>query len=148
MEGKWATSRHYAVPTTDVPVRDVAPILPLFNSLLQNYLFPALAHLFHAPLESMRIVDAFIVKYNADKQRSLPVHCDQSQFSFTVALNDRREYEGGGLYLAQSQTVHNVDSGGVVCFTGTTEHGGFPLFKGVRYIIAVFAYSVDAKNSI
>lgn len=148
MKGRWATSRHYAVPTTDVPVRDVAPILPLFNSLLQTFLFPALAHLFHAPPETLRIVDAFIVKYNASKQRALPVHCDQSQFSFTVALNDRREYEGGGLYLAQSQTVHNVDSGGVVCFTGSTEHGGFPLFKGVRYIIAVFAYSTDANKSV
>eukprot|EP00943_MAST-04B_sp_MAST-4B-sp1_P001901 g1901.t1 len=145
MKGKWATSRHYAVPTTDVPVRDVATVLPIFNSLLKSYLFPALAHLFNQSLESLRIVDAFIVKYNAEKQRSLPVHCDQSQFSFTVALNDQREYEGGGLYLANSQSVINVDSGGVVCFTGTTEHGGFPLYKGNRYIIAVFAYSTDSK---
>ena len=75
------------VPTTDVPVRDVSSILPLFNHLLQSRLFPAVSLLFKIAMESLRIVDAFVVKYNASKQRSLPVHCDQSQFSFTGVCN-------------------------------------------------------------
>jgi hypothetical protein len=46
---------------------------------------------------SISTIDAFVVKYDATKQRSLPLHCDQSEFSLTVALNSHDEdYQGGG----------------------------------------------------
>ncbi len=49
---------------------------------------------------SIRTIDAFVVKYDAKKQRSLPLHCDQSEFSLTVALNSYKEdYQGGGEWL-------------------------------------------------
>ena len=45
---------------------------------------------------SIRTIDAFVVKYDSSKQKSLPLHCDQSEFSLTVALNSMNEYNGGG----------------------------------------------------
>ena len=38
---------------------------------------------------SIRVVDAFVVRYSAERQRSLPLHTDQSQFSLTIAMNGR-----------------------------------------------------------
>ena len=59
------------------------------------------------PPRAIRVIDAFLVKYSAEKQRSLPLHCDQSQFSLTIAMNPREEYEGGGTFFA--------DAGAVAC---------------------------------
>ena len=51
----------------------------------------------------MRVHDAFIVRYDAenDKSLSLPEHCDTSAVSAIVALNSEEEgeYSGGGTWF-------------------------------------------------
>ena len=97
------------------------------------------------------------VKYSADEgaQRACRPHVDESTFSFTIALNDRCDYEGGGLWLerarrdgdeAWGQVVLNADAGGVVAFPGKARHGGAPITSGTRYIITLFCY-IDANKS-
>ena len=54
------------------------------------------------------------------------------------------EYQGGGLYLPDRKEVLNANAGGVIMFNGATSHGGYPVFHGTRYIIAVFCYSTQA----
>jgi hypothetical protein len=110
--GGWTTSRHYAVPTTDVPVAEVPALLPWFNALLEDRLMPMLAEQFgvpplgvppggrgpHTPPDAssacpgagagrLRVHDAFVVKYHEGAQRHLPLHLDQSHISLTIALN-------------------------------------------------------------
>ncbi len=34
-----------------------------------------------------------------NRQTYLPLHCDQSSHSYTIALNSSAEYEGGGTYF-------------------------------------------------
>ena len=64
---------------------------------------------------TVAVHDAFVVKYDASTssvssdddadggkgkgQRYLPLHCDQSSHSFTIALNSADDYEGGGTYF-------------------------------------------------
>jgi len=38
----WTTSRHYSVPTTDIPVHAVPPLLEWFNGALRSRIFPAI----------------------------------------------------------------------------------------------------------
>ena len=98
---------------------------------------------------------------NAGAQNSLAVHTDESAFSFTIALNDRSEYEGGGtcfesIRLSEADggskkddfepLTLNADAGGVVAFPGTIRHGGSPVTKGVRYIIPLFLYLCENGN--
>ena len=100
--------------------------------------------------DDIRVHDAFIVKYEAAGQRELAVHQDESTFSFTIALNDRSEYEGGGTFFegireAGSEDEYtplalNADGGGVVCFGGKLRHGGQAITSGTRYIIPLFVY--------
>ena len=42
-KGGWTTSRHYTVPTTDVPLTELQDVLPWFNAALSRTLLPALA---------------------------------------------------------------------------------------------------------
>lgn len=43
----WTTQRHYAVPTTDIPIQSVKPILDMFNQLLSSQIYNLLYHQFN-----------------------------------------------------------------------------------------------------
>ncbi len=140
LNGKWTTERHFKVPTTDVPVRKVRGLLEWFNEQLKSKIFPSMGRHFKVNPSSLRIIDAFLVKYEEGAQRSLPLHCDQSEFSLTVAMNSKNDYVGGGTYFARTCDVANADVGGMVGFRGHLLHAGYPVQAGVRYIIVVFSY--------
>jgi len=69
----------------------------------------------------------FVFTDDAAKQCSLPLHCDQSQYSLTVALNSLSEYEGGGTFFAHTGEAVNCDIGGVISFEGGLLHSGHPM---------------------
>ena len=80
----WTTSRHYAVPTTDIPVYQIPELLSWFNEQLKYKIFPAMEVNFDidSSCSRLRIFDAFLVKYDASTgQKRLPLHNDQSEFS-------------------------------------------------------------------
>ena len=109
--------------------------------MCSEYLFPAGAAQYRVPASSIRVIDAFVVKYTASLQSHLPVHTDQSQFSMTVALNGPDQYNGGGTYFVDLDRPLNCAAGGVISFEGALAHGGHPITRGTRYIIALFLYS-------
>lgn len=152
----WTTDRHVQAPTTDIPVSSVPAIREWFDESLRTRLFPMVhsrfPYAFNDPSE-MRVLDAFVVRYDAREQASLPTHQDENTFSFTIALNDRDEYEGGGTRFERlrpvdsppgtefGETILNADAGGVVAFPGKLRHGGNVVTKGRRYIIPLFLYA-------
>jgi hypothetical protein len=138
--GNWTTSRHYAVPTTDVPVASIPVVRDWFNIALKTKLFPFIAGHFEQDASSLRLIDAFVVRYTAEAQRSLPLHVDQSQFSLTIAMNPTCEYDGGGTVFAETGDVANGEAGDVIAFDGSLLHGGYPVSRGTRYIIVAFVY--------
>ena len=99
----------------------------------------------------MRVHDAFIVRYDAEKDHSfhLPEHSDTSAMSFTVALNDKDEFEGGGTWFEALGSekgegkVVDAEVGCCTAFAGPMRHAGFPITKGVRMILVLFLYIED-----
>ncbi|CAM9520061.1 unnamed protein product, partial [Ectocarpus sp. 12 AP-2014] len=93
-------------------------------------------------LRRLRVHDAFVVRYDAAAQRSLPLHTDQGELSLTISLNGTGEYEGGGTWFeGLGRAVRPEEAGHVVVFPGgRTVHGGREVTRGVRYILAVFLY--------
>ena len=198
----WGTARHYAVPTTDVAVRELPRTLAWFNGAMRTRIGPLVAaaaslgdgvftqqrrrrrrrrrrgpasELEDAVtdaadtdsddddddvsvnnsssddgsgpsaahfLRRLRVHDAFVVRYDAAAQRSLPLHTDQGELSLTISLNGADEYEGGGTWFeGLGRAVRPEEAGHVVVFPGgSTVHGGREVTSGVRYILAVFLY--------
>lgn len=111
--GEWTTSRHYYVPTTDIPIHDIPELLHLFQDIWKTKLEPLFQRQFSSLFSSAKdsriyIHDAFIVRYNVNEEKShghrqqqcyLPMHYDESYISFTIALNKVDEYAGGGELL-------------------------------------------------
>ena len=76
--GGWHTARHYSVPTTDMNVHELPSTLRILNLALEHHMFAALAWQYGVAADRLRVFDAFVVKYDAAGQRSLPIHTDQS----------------------------------------------------------------------
>lgn len=57
-----------------------------------------------------------------------------------IALNGLDEYDGGGTFFPCLGRALRPAGGHVLSFRGGILHGGDPLLKGVRYIIACFCY--------
>jgi hypothetical protein len=139
--GSWATQRHFAVPTTDLQVCAVPRLLEWFGAALRERIFPALGAQYGVVPGRMRVIDAFLVKYEAKGgQVSLPLHSDQSEYSLTMPLNEQAEFEGGGTYFAGLGRALNCCAGGIVAFPGRLTHGAAPITAGVRYVIVAFLY--------
>ena len=145
--GGWTTTRHYAVPTTDLPVHEIPQLLEFFSMILANRLRPLMAHQFGlgevgVDGRDLQVHDAFIVRYDAEGgQRHLPVHTDDSSHSFTIALNDYESYEGGGTYICSLGRSYRPSVGGILTFRGDQiQHGGDPVVRGTRYVIVGFLY--------
>ena len=148
-QGGWNTSRHYAVPTTDLPIHSIPGILDDWNQLMDLAIAPALATVIsNAKPQDFRVHDAFIVKYDSnDGQYYLPVHRDQGQLSLTIALNDHDEYTGGGTLFHSHDVIVRPSVGNFVAFKSALLHAGAPILNGKRYIIAVFLYLEDPTST-
>ena len=88
-----------------------------------------------------------MVRYDAAAQRSLPLHQDDSHLSLTIALNSGDEFDGGGTGFADvrggsrvAPLVVRPDLGHAVAFPGGLWHGGEPITRGRRYVIAAFLW--------
>jgi hypothetical protein len=104
--------------------------------MLARHFFPHTS----SSLVAVVIHDAFVVRYSHGEQNHLPLHQDESSHSITMALNDDSDYEGGGTYFEALGGVVRPPAGRALLFDGQLVHGGDPITKGTRYIIAAFLF--------
>jgi tetratricopeptide (TPR) repeat protein len=137
----WTTSRHYAVPTNDVPVHSIPQLLSWFNQWMDSTVRPLFSKQFDVAPANIFVHDAFVVRYEAARTNNfLPVHVDESTHSFVLVLNG--DFDGGGTYFCDHYTTLSPKTPGcLVSFRGASlRHGGNVVTKGTRYIMAVFLY--------
>eukprot|EP00536_Pseudo-nitzschia_multiseries_P010188 jgi/Psemu1/288948/fgenesh1_pg.304_\ len=126
--GGWTTSRHYSVPTTDLPIHKVPNLLEWFQRWMPEVLFPLLR-------------DQFETMDHGKANQRFYVH-DAFLVRCVLALND--DFDGGGSYLYSLEQSVNPSTGGMISFLGNRcLHGGTPVTRGVRYILAIFLYQDD-----
>lgn len=126
LNGVWGTVRQSSVKTTDVAVEDIIPLRPWLLALMHSKIFPLLAVAFPKLADfsnllnsdgtsRLKVHDAFIVRYDAegDKSLSLPEHCDTSSMSVIFALNKEDKGEDSGEFccdhLMQSISLFQFD---------------------------------------
>ena len=92
------------------------------------------------PCHMWGLRDAFIIKYEMDKQRELRVHNDASLVTGSVKLND--DYEGGILeFPRQGITNKDIPVGKCILFPGQVTHGHLStkLLSGTKYSLTIWS---------
>lgn len=136
-------------------LRQIPGLLDWFEHRLRTRMFPMLQSLYPEAIphpDALRCYDAFISRYEADGMKSLEVHQDTTDFTFTIALNPTSDYDGGGTIFPSLRaankpadapfeyTVVKPEVGCIAAFPGKLRHGGNEITRGVRYMIPLFIY--------
>lgn len=133
----WTTTRHINYPTTDIPVEKIPKIFTFILESTKN-LCNEIEKYYNLSTDiRFNIIDLFIVKYDINKQNYLDIHTDGSFFTFNIALNDSKDYEGGGTYF-EDGLITKLEKGDVLIHSGKIKHGGIEITKGVRYLLVGF----------
>ena len=100
------------------------------------------------PCHMYGLRDAFIIKYEMDKQRSLRLHTDASLVTGSVKLND--DYEGGLLeFPRQGITNKDIPIGKCLLFPGQVSHPhtSTELLSGVKYSLTIWSSRFDKDEN-
>ncbi len=131
---------HYAdnVPSQDLRLREIG----LWNELERhwNKTVYDIVYKYWEPCHMYGLRDAFIIKYEMDKQRSLRLHNDASMVTGSVKLND--DYTGGVLkFPRQNITNEDIPIGKLILFPGQCTHGhtSTELLSGTKYSLTIWS---------
>jgi len=130
-------------------IKDVPGVKQWFIEKCKSRMFPLLKKKFPDFVDSVEdlVVDnAYLFKYKPEPGLRTEVHTDGGCLSFTFALNEKSEYEGGGTWVEGLTSDDDPDMGQVIemdvghCTIrpGGIRHCGNPLKSGTRYIIGGF----------
>ena len=131
---------HYAdnVPSQDLRLKEIG----LWNELERhwNKTVYDVVYKYWEPCHMYGLRDAFIIKYEMDKQRSLRLHNDASMVTGSVKLND--DYTGGVLkFPRQNITNSDIPIGKLILFPGQCTHGhtSTELLSGTKYSLTIWS---------
>lgn len=128
------------VPGMELRIREIDELL--FQDLQKHWnkiVYDIVAKFWH-PCHMWGLRDAFVIKYDMDGQRSLPVHTDASLVTGSIKLND--DYDGGELYFPrQGYSNLKVEVGQCILFPGQCSHGhtSTELLRGNKYSLTLWS---------
>ena len=111
-----------------------------------THIYPVV-HDFWNPCHMWGMRDAFLIKYEMDKQRDLPLHNDASLVTGSVKLND--DYEGGVLeFPRQKLSNKDIPIGKCILFPGQVTHGHLStsITKGTKYSLTIWSQRYSGDN--
>mmetsp|Transcript_7734 Transcript_7734/g.8835 ORF Transcript_7734/g.8835 Transcript_7734/m.8835 type:complete len:574 (-) Transcript_7734:394-2115(-) len=131
-------------------IKDVPEVREWYVRKVKTRLFPILRRQFPHFVDSVAdlVVDnSYFFKYTPIPGRRTDIHTDQGCLSFTIALNSKHEYEGGGTWVEglksldgkeENKGMIEMDTGHVTVRPAGIRHCGMPVTEGTRYIIGGF----------
>ena len=111
-----------------------------------KHIYPIVSE-FWNPCHMWGMRDAFLIKYEMDKQRDLPLHNDASLVTGSVKLND--DYEGGVLeFPRQKLSNKDIPIGKCILFPGQVTHGHLstPITEGTKYSLTIWSQRYTGDN--
>lgn len=138
--GEWKNDRHVRYPTYDISIDKLS--VPVMNYILiffMKNIGGLIYNRFNISSDNydLNIVDAFIVKYEEDKQRSLDFHCDDSHMSALLLLSNENSFTGGGTQFDSGLSVY-PNQGDILLFGSKYKHQGLEINSGVRMVLTFF----------
>lgn len=130
-------------------IKDHPEVRDWFVEKCRSRIFPLLRRKFPEfvdNIEDLVVDNAYLFKYIPQPGLRTEIHTDGGCLSFTFALNEKSDYEGGGTWVEglssdedpeMGETIE-MDVGQCTIRPGGIRHCGNPLKSGTRYIIGGF----------
>ena len=134
------------VPSQDLRLKEIG----LWESLEEhwNQSVYDIVYDYWNPCHMYGLRDAFIIKYEMDKQRSLRLHTDASLVTGSIKLND--DYEGGILeFPRQGISNKDIPIGKCILFPGqvTHPHTSTELLSGTKYSLTIWSSRYESDRN-
>ena len=143
--GNWDSLKYDKFPAQEIRIKELGLWTEL-EAKWNEFIVPILEK-YWKPTEMYGLRDAFVMRYNLDTQRDLPLHTDASLVTGSVKLND--DYEGADLFYPR-QNISNKDIpvGKILLFPGMVTHGHecLPLTKGTKYSFTIWSNRFPGDN--
>jgi tetratricopeptide (TPR) repeat protein len=126
-------------------IQSVPTVHQWFVQTCRDRLFPLLRQTFKdffSSADDLCVDNAYLFRYTPESGQRTDVHTDSGVVSFTIALNSKAEYNGGGTWLEGLEENDGVlemnQAGQVTIRPGGLKHCGNAVDSGIRYIIGGF----------
>ncbi|GKZ01036.1 hypothetical protein MPSEU_001055000 [Mayamaea pseudoterrestris] len=143
--GEWPLQSSGQYQVAGFFIKSVPSVHEWFTKTCRERLFPLLSQQFDnffASPDDICVDNAYLFKYTRETGQRTDVHTDSGAISFTIALNSRDEYTGGGTWfegLEENDGVLEMNAAGQVTIRpGGVKHCGHAVESGTRYIIGGF----------
>lgn len=130
--GGWAPHPADTFPSHDIHLKELG-LWEEAEAFFKKVAGP-IANEHWTPSVHQHLRKAFVMKYSPDTQKTLGLHCDSSQITGSVKLND--DYEGATLHWPrQGITNKDIPVGKMILFPGMVTHGHYvdELKSGTKY---------------
>ncbi|KAH8749922.1 hypothetical protein F5883DRAFT_580371 [Diaporthe sp. PMI_573] len=176
-QGGLQTDRHEKFATTDVPVSELTQGFDDASGLgektagdvIQEWVLERILTRMASATgfrpQDLGLKDLFVVCYAGSEeatarkrvdvplypipsnQASLSLHSDGCLLSFSLLLNHRDAFEGGGTFFKGSGKTFRVEQGGLLMHDAGLEHAGAKITSGQRIILVGFVETVDVLKN-
>jgi hypothetical protein len=139
LNGGWNTERHSLYPTTDIPIDKITNIFNFLLYCFKESIAKKIIRDYNLKNETINfnLSDAFIVKYEHNKQCHLEMHNDDSTITSTILLSDNNDFVGGGI-LFDDELKYNLNIGDMLIHCGKSKHSAVKITNGKRYVLVLF----------
>ena len=131
-------------------LKDVPAIREFIVEVFRKRFIPIVQHTnpkFAESVADLALDNCYLMKFTPQTGVRMDIHCDDGCLSFTIQMNPKEEYEGGGTWfegLAEDENDHKagivkMDVGHVHFRAGAIRHMGNTITSGKRYVIGGFA---------
>jgi tetratricopeptide (TPR) repeat protein len=139
--GEWTLQMSGQYQVAGFYIRNIPAVHDWFLRLLRTKLFPLLQQTFPQLVTSpndLCVDNTYVFRYTPETGRRTDVHTDAGCLSFTIALNDASEYDGGGTWF-DGYGVVTMGVGHVTVRPGGVKHCGYAVENGIRIVLGGFA---------
>jgi hypothetical protein len=134
----WEKTRHTSYPTTDIEINKIPHVFSFIMNSFYNRIWLKISEYYNLNEQyRMHIFDGFFVKYKYNEQNHLEFHKDDSILTFTILLNSKDEFKGGGVKF-MDDIIINADMGDLLIHSGEETHCALPIENGERYVLVCF----------